>query len=43
MKTSPPSIVLNNGRTSVPPSLAISLLLLRAVEGSLAEAIERSQ
>src|SRR6516225_12048754 len=44
MKTSPPSIVLNNGRTSVPPSLAISLLLLRAVEGvSFAEAIERSQ
>ena len=35
---------LNNGRTSVPPSLAISLLLLRAVEGvSFAEAIERSQ
>src|SRR6516164_7899287 len=35
---------LNNGRTSVPPSLAISLLLLRAVEGvSLAEAIERSK
>ena len=34
----------NNGRTSVAPSLAISLLLLRAVEGvSLAEAIERSQ
>lgn len=35
---------LNNGRTSVPPSLAISLLLLRAVEGvSFAEAIERSK
>ena len=35
---------LNNGRTSVPPSLAISLLLLRAVEGvSLAEAMERSK
>src|SRR6516164_2570325 len=35
---------LNNGRTSVAPSLAISLLLLRAVEGvSFAEAIERSK
>src|SRR5215472_4266816 len=35
---------LTNGRTSVPPSLAISLLLLRAVEGvSFAEAIERSK
>ena len=35
---------LDNGRTSVPPSLAISLLLLRAVEGvSFAEAIERSK
>ncbi|HEY4960052.1 MAG TPA: IS1182 family transposase [Terriglobales bacterium] len=35
---------LKNGRTSVPPSLAISLLLLRAVEKvSFAEAIERSK
>ena len=35
---------LNNGRTSVAPSLAISLLLLRAVEGvSFVEAIERSK
>jgi len=34
----------DNGRTSVPPSLAVSLLLLRAYEGvSFAEAVERAK
>lgn len=34
----------NNGRTSVPPSLAISILFLRAYEGvSFVEAIERTK
>ena len=34
----------NNGRTSVPPSLAISILFLRAYEGvSFVEAIDRTK